>query len=177
MSKRSSSTSIAEFVKRRKLDVIGYDTDLDNHQFEIAGLSWRLDRHGEVMRSQQVNVQFQNSLILSDAVLNDVKAHRWNGHRQVRRILRYHLSNGPVYEIFWKTYPMTLPQLLPPNGRAYTLVAEFLLNEQRLLDERAGTASGSSDSGSSDSGSPGPGSGTSDSGSDLPCAPSVDHYT
>ena len=60
---------------------------------------------------------------------------------------------------------MTLPQLLPPNGRAYTLVAEFLLNEQRLLDERAGTASGSSDSGSSDS------------GSDLPCAPSVDHYT
>ena len=75
MSKHSSSTPIAEYVKRRKLGVIGYDTDLNNHQFAITGLSWRLDRNGEIMRSQQVDVQFQNSLVISDAVLNAVKSH------------------------------------------------------------------------------------------------------
>ena len=129
MSKHSSSTSIVEYVKRRK-----------------------------IMRSQQVDVEFQNSLVITDAVLDAVKLHRWNGHRQVRKILRYHLSNGHDYEIFWKTFQMTLPQLLPPNGYAYTLVAEFLLNEQHLHDERVGTVSDSSGSGSSGSGSSGSGS-------------------
>eukprot|EP00937_MAST-01D_sp_MAST-1D-sp2_P005990 g5990.t1 len=32
-------------------------------------------------------------------------------------------------------FRMRLPQLLPPNGYAYEIVAEFLMSEQRVLDE------------------------------------------
>ena len=55
MSKRSSSTSTVEYVERRKLDVIGDYTGLNNHQFAITGLSRRLDRNREIMWSQQVS--------------------------------------------------------------------------------------------------------------------------
>ena len=136
MSEPSSATvTILDYIKMRNLDVICDDTDLDNHQFPITKISWRLNRNGEIMKSQQVNVSYENSLVITTAVLNSVTSHRWNGHRQVKMVITRHCSNGYVYEIFWKTFTMRLPQLLPPNGYAYEMVAKFLMSEQRLLDE------------------------------------------
>eukprot|EP00937_MAST-01D_sp_MAST-1D-sp2_P005608 g5608.t1 len=136
MSEPSSATiTLLDYLKLRNLDVIGDDTDLNNHQFPITRISWRLNRNGEIMKSQQVNVEYENSLILTNAVLNSVTSHRWNGHRQVEKVLTRHCSNGHVYEIFWMPFRMRLPQLLPQNGYAYEIVAEFLVSEQRVLDE------------------------------------------
>ena len=73
MSEPSSATiTIIDYIKMRDLEVICDDTDLDNHQFPITKISWRLNRNGEVMKSQQVNVDYVNSLVLTNAVLNSV---------------------------------------------------------------------------------------------------------
>ena len=136
MSEPSSATlTIIDYIKMRNLDVICDDTNLVTHQFPITSITWRHNKHGEIMKSQQVNVEYENSLVITNAVLNAVTTHRWNGHRQVKMVITRHCSNGYVYEIYWKTFTMRLPQLLPPNGYAYELVAKFLMSEQRLLDE------------------------------------------
>ena len=151
----SSSISIIDYIQMRKLDVLGDDTDLDNHQFVITDISWRLNRDGEIMESQQVNVKYENSFVLTTEFLDVIKSHRWNGHRQVEKIRKFTLSDGYIYEIFWKTFRMKLPQLLPPNGYAYELVAQFLLQEQERLDAEMDDTSESSDSGTDIEAGPG----------------------
>ena len=82
MSEPSSATiTIVDYIKMRNLDVICDDTDLDNHQFPITKIRWRYNRYGEIMKSQQVHVDYENSLVITNAVLDAVRAHRWKGHR------------------------------------------------------------------------------------------------
>ena len=58
MSEPSSATlTIIDYIKMRNLDVICDDTNLVTHQFPITSITWRHNKHGEIMKSQQVNVE------------------------------------------------------------------------------------------------------------------------
>eukprot|EP00937_MAST-01D_sp_MAST-1D-sp2_P008155 g8155.t1 len=72
MSEPSATIPILEYIEMRNLDVICDDTDLDSHQFAITSINWRLNNYGEIMKSKQVNVEYENSLILNNAVLDVV---------------------------------------------------------------------------------------------------------
>ena len=82
----SATTTIIDYIKMRNLDVICDDTNLVTHQFPITSISWRYNQFGEIMKSQQVNVDYENSLVLNNTVLGvwlkqlslEVRSHRYS---------------------------------------------------------------------------------------------------
>ena len=133
MSVSVTAMTIEKYLRHRDLDVIYEETDLDNHEFVVEEIKWRL-RNSEVSRRQEIIVKYKNSFVRTRAAMKIVRKHRWNGERQVANVIKHDCSDGRVYEVIWNTYIEKLSQMLPPHGCAYELVANFLLREQELRD-------------------------------------------
>ena len=132
MSNSVISMSVEDYVAHSDLQVINEDTNLTDFQFELTTVEWH---DGSPNSEQLVDVRWANSLVLDRSVRNKLIHTRWRSRRQHAQVLTHVCSNGKVYEFFWKAYTMQLWELLPPFGTAYTLVARFLLRQQRLQDE------------------------------------------
>ena len=145
MSGSSASLSVKDYIASRGLDVIKEDTDLNYHQFVIESIMWQRRSNGDIPKSQKVIVTYANSFVLTGKVLNKVTHQRWEGERQVRKVITRKCADGNVYEIYWKTFGLKLWELLPPYGYSYELVANFLMREQQRRDAEELDDSGDSD--------------------------------